>query len=264
MKQENQNEAYWDGVRQAFASAGAQTLWRTHSDRVNARLLACWLDHRKRSDLLKTDLFDEAVGPGLLPYLHQYAANVHGIDISSDCVEAASRRYPALHASAADVRNLPFEDNRFDCIFSNSTLDHFRAREDIQVSLQQLLRVLKPGGELIITMDNLQNPMIRLRNALPFPLMEKIGLVPYFVGRTVTPGGLKAELEKAGFRSVKTRPVMHCPRVLAIPVSEVLRKRCSTRTQQRYLGLLMKFECLAGWPGAGFTGHFAAARAIKP
>lgn len=264
MDPENTSEEYWDGISQAFNLAGAQALWRAHSDRVNSRLLTDWLGDRDRAELLKTDLFDEAVSPGLFPCLQRHATHVHGIDISGDCVAAARRRYPDLQAMTADVRDLPYADDRFDCIVSNSTLDHFRERQDIDTALQQFWRVLKPGGELVITMDNLLNPVICLRNVLPFSLMEKLGLVPYFVGHTLTPGGLKRTLHEAGFQSVETRCILHCPRVLAIPVSEVVRKHCRTEGQQRFLSLLMKFERLANWPTAGISGHFAAALAIKP
>lgn len=259
-----QNKNYWDGITEAFSSAGAQGLWRAHSDRVNATLLSDWLDDRHRAQILKTDLFDEAVSPGLFPLLARYADTVHGVDLSQTCTDAAQQRHPELVAQVADIRRLPFTDNCFDCIVSNSTLDHFEESGDINAALAQLHRVLKPGGELVITMDNLQNPLIWLRNSLPYSLLNKVGLVPYFVGHTLSGKGLSTALKRAGFVSIETRSIMHCPRVLAVPTADVLRKHAEMTTQKRYLELLLKFEGMAHWPTAGFSGHFAAARAVKP
>ena len=43
----------------------------------------------------------------------------------------------------ADICNLPFEDNHFDIIFCNHVLEHI---EDDAKAMQELYRVLKPGG----------------------------------------------------------------------------------------------------------------------
>jgi hypothetical protein len=46
-------------------NAPAETLWREHSDAVNGALLVRWLARESCGLLLKTDLFDEAMGEGL-------------------------------------------------------------------------------------------------------------------------------------------------------------------------------------------------------
>lgn len=43
----------------------------------------------------------------------------------------------------ADICDLPFEENRFDVIFSNHVLEHI---EDDKKAMSELYRVLKPGG----------------------------------------------------------------------------------------------------------------------
>ena len=98
-------------------------LWRRHSDAVNERLIDRWLPHAVGS-VLKTDLFDELVSPGLYPALAARAGAVAGIDISPETVAGARRRHPELEATVASVTDLPFETARFDAVVSNSTLDH--------------------------------------------------------------------------------------------------------------------------------------------
>ncbi len=51
----------------------------------------------------------------------------------------------------ADLRNLPFFDNYFDCVVCVSVLEHIE--RDRQVALSEMVRVLKPGGKLLFTMD---------------------------------------------------------------------------------------------------------------
>ena len=81
---------YWDSVSRTFTD-DAQ-LWRSHSDFVNITLLQDWLDERHFTDILKTDLFDEAVSQGLYPLLRERAQDVHGIDVASESVNKAKIR----------------------------------------------------------------------------------------------------------------------------------------------------------------------------
>jgi len=255
---------YWDSISNTIADGPINTVWRRHSDTVNERLLREWLQNGRYSFLLKTDLFDESIGVGLCLFLSDHSHEVHGIDISEFCVKAASERYPSVQTSVADIRKLPYASGYFDCIVSNSTLDHFPALEDIETSLEELRRVLRPGGELIITLDNLQNPVIWLRSILPFHWLHRIGLLPYYVGATTTKTGLKKMLTQNGFQVTAMTAILHCPRAAAIPLSNWTQRHCAELGLRRWLRTLMAFEWLGRTPLRYFTGHFIAVRAIKP
>ncbi len=255
---------YWNTVSRAFTGDAPQSLWRVHSDRVNVSLLADWVGDRQFTDILKTDLFDEAVSQGLYPYLRDHAHTVNGIDVAAESVSRARKRYPELEAICADVRNLPLKNHQIDLIVSNSTLDHFHSTSEIEKGLRELFRILKPGGELLISLDNLQNPIIGLRNLLPYRLLNKLHLVPYFVGKSHGRRGLTSALKKVGFEVLESRAIMHCPRVLAVAVAGILQKKNSKKSHQRFLALLAKFEFLEKLPTRFFTGHFVAVHAIKP
>ena len=111
----------------------------------------------------------------------------------------ARARYLDLPAVKADVRCLPYADGAFDIVVSNSTLDYFTSGDQIVESLRELNRTLASGGQLLITMDNLANPAVWLRNALPFRWLNAMGLVPYYVGATGGPRRLRGYLQEAGF-----------------------------------------------------------------
>jgi SAM-dependent methyltransferase len=255
---------YWDTVAAAWQDTHPQRLWRAYSDALHARLLRRWLPAAEMHDVLKTDAFDEAVSTGLFELLAARAQRVWSVDISAQLVRAAQVRHPALYATCADVRRLPFADGMFDLIVSNSTLDHFSHWDDLVAAVRELYRVLKPGGTLLLTLDNLANPVIALRRILPFRLLHRLGLVPYYVGVTCGPLRLRRLLQQAGFTVHHSSVMLHCPRVLAIPLAGLLEKYASSATQRRYIRLLLAWEHLAVWPVHFLTGHFLTVRALKP
>lgn len=262
--QQKQDQAYWDEVSTSFGEDGSHRLWRQHSDHVNLALLESWLPGQSVKRLLKTDLFDEAISTGLYPFLASRSAQVEGVDISARAVETAARKYPELKTHLADLRELPFEDCAFDCVVSNSTLDHFQQEQDIHRAIAELFRVTRPGGFLLVTMDNLQNPMVWLRNHLPQALLQKAGIVPYFVGRTLTRSGLVNALQQAGFETLESSAVMHCPRVVSVARAAAVQKSGDADAQNRFLRRLQGWERLGQWPSRYFTGYFVAIRAKRP
>lgn len=254
---------YWDLVGATWCKLDGQALWRHHSDAVNLKLLARWLPKARLQCLLKTDVFDEAFGEGLYPMLASKAKHVVNMDISISTLEQARARYPELQAVKADVRCLPYADRAFDIVVSNSTLDHFTSRDQIVESLRELSRTLAPNGQLLLTMDNLANPTLWLRNALPFRWLNRLGLVPYYVGVTCGPRRLRRYLKQAGFDMIETTAILHCPRIVAVALSRYVKRRAGEQTQQRFLRLLLSFERLERWPTRYLTGYFVAIRAAK-
>src|SRR5579875_1795811 len=247
---------YWADVLAGWEPSVAHRLWRAHSDAVNTRLVRRWLP-TGFDRLLKTDLFDEAVATGLYPELAAKAAHVAGVDLSSEIVDAARRRYPGIDAETASVLALPFPDGSFDAIVSNSTLDHFQRIEMLHSALRELARVMTPGGTLLITLDNRLNPMIALRTTPRLgALHRRLGLVPYFVGVTCGPRGLARALNAAGFRVRELTAIMHCPPQLGAVIAE---RRCAAgaggepwlpgtvhwcELQRRHLGRVIRWERL--------------------
>ncbi len=253
---------HWDSVAEDWLLRRPDRLWGQHADQINARYLRPWLPDCDRMRVLKSDLFDEAWRDGMAPWLEPRARELIGIDLSFVTAHSARRRHATIVAVNADARGLPFREGAFDVVISNSTLDHFRSTADIVASLGELHRVLRPGGDLLLTLDNGDNPVVALRNAVPFPILRRVGLVPYFVGVTLRPARLRRALCTVGFEVRDIRAAMHCPRLPAVCLSRVLERRAAA-TRARYLRAVMGFERMATWPTRFLTAHFVAVRATR-
>ena len=97
------------------------------------------------------EVLDAACGEGYgSSLLSDAAASVTGVDLSSDAVDHARKRYGSdtLEFRVADCTALPFEADRFDCVVSFETLEHL---EDQETLLAEFRRVLRPDGFLLIS-----------------------------------------------------------------------------------------------------------------
>jgi len=255
---------YWGGVATEWLRASPQPTWRKHADHVNANLLARWLPPKRLGRLLKTDAFDEAVGDGLAPQLAAGAATVIAVDISHVPLAAAVLKYEGLIVAAADLRSLPFVDGSMDAVVSLSTLDHFRTLPELVAGLREVRRVLTPGGHLFLTLDNSDNPVVALRNHLPFSWIHRLGLVPYRMGKTVGARRLRALLVEVGMEVEEVDAVLHVPRVLAVGLANLVDRLDRDRIRRGFLGTLFAFERLARLPTRFLTGYFVAVHARRP
>jgi ubiquinone/menaquinone biosynthesis C-methylase UbiE len=106
----------------------------------------------------KANLPDNAVvadigtGTGfVLKGLVERAARVVGFDESADMLAVARKNladYAHVDLRLAEGKSLPSKDGDFDAVFANMYLHH---APDPQAAIAEMVRVLKPGGKLIIT-----------------------------------------------------------------------------------------------------------------
>lgn len=253
----------WEAALAPLLADAHGALWRAHCDALHGELLSRWLGGQRFARVLKTDLYDEALGDGLFGALSLRAEEVVGIDLAANVARAARDRHPGLRALNADVRRLPFRAGTFDLVVSNSTLDHFARRSEIRTALAEIHRVMAPGATLLLTLDNLANPAVALRNALPLRWLRRVGLVPYPVGATLGPRGLERLLRTLDYDLLDKAAMLHCPRAVAVARARAVQRRTPTVVQQRFLRRLLGWERLAAWPTRFLTGYFVAVRACK-
>ncbi|MFC1849867.1 radical SAM protein [candidate division CSSED10-310 bacterium] len=259
----NDHKRAQDSFGKALQKKNHDRLWRMYSDALHTLYLKKWIAIDPNERLLKTDLFDEASGQGLYPHLSSVSDHCFGIDASLDVVNAARKKYEKFKTTGGDVRHLPYKDETFDAIFSNSTLDHLQSHHEITVSLQEFHRILKSTGRLFISLDNLSNPVIALRQILPFRLLYTLGLVPYYVGATMGPRRLRHTLNRVGF-SVKTITAMsHCPRLIAVIIARFVCKFCSQEVSHKFIQALIRWERLADYSTRFLSGYYVVIVAEK-
>lgn len=263
------NSNYWDSVAEESCSSRREELWRYHMKWIYQRLIDRWMKNSEGGVALKTDLYDEAISTyNLIPLFAQESKCVIGTDISFEVVRAAKRRKVKYwngshYAVVSDIRNMAFKSDSFDRILSNSTLDHFSERKDIIESLRELCRILRPGGTLIITLDNPWNPVVFLRNLLPYRLLKSFVIIPFYVGVTLSKPKLIRILESNGFRVDDSTAIVHSPRILAIWVGYILDRIESEGLKVFFHKILRIFEHLEKFPLRYLTGYFVAAKAVK-
>ncbi len=225
-------------------------------------LLRRWSATPERGRVLKTDLFEEAFGPdAFLGELFGAERRVVGMDISIAVVERARRLDPERRAGyvVADVRHLPFASGAFAAVVSPSTLDHFAEEQDLHAGLRELARILEPGGRAVVTLDNPDNlldPLLRL--------IGRMGLLPYYLGRSLRVGELEAALRAAGLEILGSTAILHNPRLLAtaaVAAANRLGWRPLIAAVRRGLTAAQRLEN-SRWRWR--TGSFVATGAVKP
>ncbi len=102
---------------------------------------------------------DLGCGTGFfLADVRKHARRAVGLDISFDMLELAQKELPDTYTAQGDAENLPFADASFDVVFCKGSLHHTR---DHAGFLKGCLRVLRPGGVLILSEPCNDNPLIR-------------------------------------------------------------------------------------------------------
>ena len=79
------------------------------------------------------------------------AASVVGLDISEEALADARRRAPECEFVPGDLQKLPFPDDEFDVVVCMEALEH---TDDVAGTLDQLARVLRPDGVLLVSSPN--------------------------------------------------------------------------------------------------------------
>jgi SAM-dependent methyltransferase len=253
---------YWDNVLKEMREVRPLEAWRAYMQCVYQRLIREWIGATKGKIKLKTDLFEEAISSHYP--ISDLGEGSIGVDVSWSVVSSAQKsvsangRYKFL---VADLRHIPLQSESVNNILSGSSLDHFSNESDLDRGLQELARILAPDGILILTMDNPQNPMIWIRNHLPFGFLNKMGIVPYYVGKTLGHEDLNSRLKSMGLSVSDVTAVAHAPRapaIWAVKLSEFVGWK--TDWIQRALNA---FETLENLPTRFFTGYYVALRAVK-
>ncbi len=81
-------------------------------------------------------------------HIAQNGGSVTGVDLSRKSISIAQEKYKDITFEVMDMNSLRFEDSTFDLVYSSLTLHYSEKLED---TLNEIYRVLKPGGLLLFS-----------------------------------------------------------------------------------------------------------------
>lgn len=127
--------------------------------RITHLAVSAFLDENPPPERIDGDcnFLDLACGPGILTGLianHFHSYTMHGIDRSKGLIQFAEISYPKINWIEGDLRDLPYDSNSIDYMMIHFALVHIH---DMEKVLEEIRRVLKPGGQFLVIEPDLLN-----------------------------------------------------------------------------------------------------------
>lgn len=136
-------------IRQSFDAASADEEHFPAS--IDPRIYHVQLILEYFGDLSGRRWLDVGCGKGRFArvLLERYPdAELWGLDISEQMLKFVP---PGIHTSAGSMTELPFPDDHFDGAYATESLEH---AVEINVAVQEICRVVRPGGRIVIIDKN--------------------------------------------------------------------------------------------------------------
>ncbi len=148
-------------------------------------------------------------GADFLPFI-KYDFELYGVDYSGEMLRLAeqyARKFNfEVNLTLADVSCLPFDDNSFDYAISVATYHHLQTQEARKRAFQELYRILRPGGEVFITVWNKTQPRFLFSpREVQVPWRMK-GETLYRYYYLFTYSEIERMVKEAGFTVLKSSP----------------------------------------------------------
>jgi len=160
------------------------------------------------SEITASDsVLDAGCGEGYITKeIAKAAHTVKAIDANHGSIAAAKKlnSAPNIDYELANIEVL--KNQNFDKVVSSNVLEHV---QDPKKALQSLLKVLKPGGKLILTFPN--EKMLCIGRKLMFPLSWKEKKASTNHLRALTKEDIRSLLEGTGFEIARYRKIPNFP-----------------------------------------------------
>lgn len=133
--------------------------------------------------------------------LARSGAEIVAVDVSADLLEIAKANCPASNVryQIQDACAITYPHATFDSVVGSSILHHL----EMEPALQEIRRVLKPGGTIYFTEPNMLNPQIAIQKNVPW-IKRWLGDTPDETAFFRRP--LRRLLERIGYRDVLVEP----------------------------------------------------------
>jgi len=110
------------------------------------------------------DVLDVGCGLGQTLVAPEFrgARALHGIDIDRLAIETGIKMFPELVLSVASAEHIPYENGRFDLVFSRVALPY----TNIPRAMTEIARVVRPGGRVWLSLHSWRTEMREVRVAV--------------------------------------------------------------------------------------------------
>lgn len=164
-------------------------------------------------------ILDLGCGAGpVISALREHGYDCCGMDYSLDMLRHAGQRVAALTSAPtllvrADAHRTPFRDGHFDFVVCLGVISYL---QDYSVLLSEIRRLLRPGGQSIITFRNKYNPVLSDPVASLGYLGRKLlgrdpGADDQTLGRFLSPAHVEARLAAAGLEIIDFQGIGYGP-----------------------------------------------------
>lgn len=210
--------AFYERRHESLDSPAARMTLHTNSTYVERRAapLAGMLRRRGLGTLDGIELVDLGCGFGALGvYFAALGARVTAVDVNSErfevCRAVAERHGLAIETVRSRMERLDLPDARFDAALQSNSLCYIVDSESRAAALAETLRVLRPGGALVMRDPNRWHPVdqftgLPLIHALPVEgtvrIARRLGRARSRV-RLTSPVKARRELRAAGFDGIR-------------------------------------------------------------
>ncbi len=126
-------------------------------------------------------------------------AKITATDLSPELLEQGKIKLPNVTFKLEDAMHLSFADASFDVVFGSSIIHHL----DFVKSLNEIKRVLRPGGRMVFAEPNMINPQILIQKNIPF-IKKWLGDSPD--ESAIVRFSFKKLMEENGFKNVNIFP----------------------------------------------------------
>lgn len=160
-------DSYEAKINEAIAYTGKS---RDFFTEVKARCLVD-LFTKQLPERSHPEILDVGCGTALI---HPFLINAYprlrltGVDVAAATIETARKRNPQVRYDLYEGHELPYRAEMFDAAYAVGVMHHVPPSQ-WQAFLQQMRRVVRPGGLIAVIEHNPLNPLTRwLVNACPF------------------------------------------------------------------------------------------------
>ena len=114
-------------------------------------------------------VLDVGTGTGaLMPDIRKYRpGHIYACDLSSKMLEQVAKRYPEVERHQCDIRDLDLPDACVDVVFMNGMYGNIA---DKPGALRNIMRMLRPGGRIVISHPEGRGFVEGLVRSEPFPI----------------------------------------------------------------------------------------------